>query len=190
MILFRNTYLKMANLHGIDLILVMRLKVGWLAWLPSSFLLLSPLLNLSFLLAFLLLLRCFQFLVVWGCVWPRALERKMREVVLLCIVLILQYSFSLFLVSLGWPKHIKSMCHYSLFHSPRTSSTYIYIYAYTYTYTYIYHMSNSFLLIALAEILLGKGGKNWFLFYLFCQVLKPTFQSSINAHLLLYFCWP
>ena len=81
----------------------MRLEIELLVWPPPSFLLFSPLLKPSLLLALILFWRWFWFLVVWGWVWPRAIERKKREFCLLLAFLFL-LSFLSFFLCLGRTK--------------------------------------------------------------------------------------
>ena len=85
-------------MHGIDLILVMRLKVGWLAWPPFF---LPPPSSWIILLLFLLLILLGVFLI-FGCVYMwfgRDLESKNGEKWFLALEMFL----SLFLLVLAEP---------------------------------------------------------------------------------------
>ena len=86
----------MAKCTGLDLVLVMRLEVEWLAWPPSSFLLLFPLFIPSFLLDYPLLWSDFSDFQVCVSGVGREVREEMREKGLLCILFSCNVSFSLF----------------------------------------------------------------------------------------------
>ena len=68
-----------------------------LAWLPPSFLLFSSLLRPFYFLALIFIWSWFEFLVAFECAWPRGNKEERKEVLLL-LDLVLDISFSLFLL--------------------------------------------------------------------------------------------
>ena len=92
----------MAKMHGIRLVLVMRLEIELLAWPPPSSLLFSPLLKPSFLLALILLWRYFDFWLCIEGVWPREIERK-REILFACFLLSCSCYFLSLIFLVAWP---------------------------------------------------------------------------------------
>ena len=104
----------------------------------------------------------------------------------------LKKSFPLFLVCLGRPRLEEKHVYFIFFSFFKDLQVHIYIYIYIYMFIHIHiHISITcqfpFSFLALAEICLEKGERFYFHFIYFGQVLKPTFQSSINAHHVLYF---
>ena len=100
-----------------------------------------------------------------------------------------QESF-LFLFMFGWPAkvHVECMCFISFIFLQDCKYIYIYIHIHIHMSISITWQNLFFFLFALLAEILGGKGVMFLLFILsILSSLEATFQSSINAYLLLYF---